>query len=158
MAPCEQRRTPITSLIAMKYCYNCNRVTIGEPFFCNFCGRSYDIKLCPRLHVNPRNAEACSRCGSRELSTPQPKVPFWATFLLFFLSLIPGLLLAIISIAAVLFFVQHLLNSPDMVLALAILQVLLGTLWWGWTQIPLFFREAIHKMLQRRRNDERTPE
>ena len=94
----------------MKYCYNCNRVTIGEPLFCNFCGRSYDIKLCHKLHVNPRYAEACSHCGSRELSTPQPKVPFWATILLFFLSLVPGLLLAILSIAAIAFFVRHLLN------------------------------------------------
>jgi hypothetical protein len=140
----------------MKYCYNCNRVTIGEPLFCNFCGRSYDIKLCPRLHVNPRNAEACSHCGSRELSTPQPKVPFWATILLFFLSLVPGLILAVFSIAAVAFFVQHLLNTPDMLLALAILQILLGMLWWGWTQIPLFFREAIHKMLQRKRDGEKS--
>src|ERR1700738_624453 len=61
----------------MKYCYNCNRATIREPLFCNFCGRSYNIKLCPKLHVNPRNAEPCSHCGSRELSLPQPKVPFW---------------------------------------------------------------------------------
>jgi hypothetical protein len=41
-----------------------------------------------------------------------------------------------------------------MVLALAMLQIILGTLWWGWTQIPLLFRERIHKMLQRRRDDE----
>jgi hypothetical protein len=41
-----------------------------------------------------------------------------------------------------------------MLLALAILQILLGMLWWGWTQIPLFFREAIHKMLQRKRDGE----
>jgi hypothetical protein len=73
---------------------------------------------------------------------------------LFFLSLVPGLLLAIISIAAIVFFFQRLLNSPDMVLALAMLQIILGTLWWGWTQIPLLFRERIHKMLQRRREDE----
>jgi len=138
----------------MKYCYNCNRATIGEPLFCNFCGRSYNIKLCPKLHVNPRNAEACSRCGSRELSTPQPKVPFWATCLLFTLSLIPGLIIAIFSIVAVAFFIDHFLRSPDMLLALTVLQMVLGMLWWGWTEIPLLFRETIHKMLQRRRNDE----
>jgi len=136
----------------MKYCYNCNRVTIGEPLFCNFCGRSYNIKLCSKLHVNPRYAEACSHCGSRELSTPQPKVPFWATILLFLLSVIPGLLLAIFSILAIVFFVRHFLNDSDMFLALAVLQIVLGLLWWGWTQIPLCFRKAIHKMLQRRRN------
>jgi hypothetical protein len=138
----------------MKYCYNCNRATIGEPLFCNFCGRSYNIKLCPKLHVNPRNAEACSHCGSRDLSTPQPKVPFWATILLFFLSVIPGLILSVFSIVAVAFFIRHFLNAPDMLLALTILQLILGVLWWGWTEIPLFSREAIHKMLQRRREGE----
>src|SRR2546427_7721468 len=59
----------------MKYCYECGCTTAGEPLFCNFCGRSYAAKLCPKLHVNPRLAEACSQCGSRDLSTPQPKVP-----------------------------------------------------------------------------------
>jgi hypothetical protein len=138
----------------MRYCYNCNRVTIGDPLFCNFCGRSYNIKLCPKLHVNPRDAEACSRCGNRDLSTPQPKVPFWATFLLVVLSLIPGLILAVFSIVVIRFFIKRFLNSPDMLLALTLLQMVLGMLWWGWTEIPLFFREAIHKMLQRRNMDE----
>lgn len=136
----------------MKYCYNCNRVTIGEPLFCNFCGRSYNVKLCPLRHVNPRNAEACSQCGSRDLSIPQPKVPTWTSVLLFFLSLVPGLFLALISIAFVFFMVKQLLNRPNMFLALAVLQILLAMLWWGWAQIPLFFRSAIHRMLQRRRN------
>lgn len=58
----------------MRYCYHCGRITPGDPLFCNVCGRSFDRKLCPRLHPNPRSAEICSRCGSRELSTPQPKV------------------------------------------------------------------------------------
>ena len=138
----------------MRYCYNCNRATIGDPLFCNFCGRSYNIKLCPKLHVNPRNAEACSRCGSRDLSSPQPKVPFWATFLLVVLSLVPGLVLAVISILAIRFVIEHFLNTPDMLLALTTLQMVLGMLWWGWTEIPLFFREAIHKMLQRRNKGE----
>lgn len=139
----------------MKYCYYCNKVTIGEPLFCNFCGRSYNVKLCPRLHVNPRSAEICSQCASRDLSTPQPKVPVWTSVLLFFLSLVPGLLLAVISIAFVFFMVRQLLNRPDMFLALALLQIVLGFLWWGWMQIPLFFRSAIHRMLQRKRNGKR---
>ena len=62
----------------MKYCYECGRMTGGEPRYCQFCGRTYDVKLCPRRHENPRFAEVCSQCGSRELSTPQPKVsPVW---------------------------------------------------------------------------------
>src|SRR5580700_8399856 len=59
----------------MKYCYQCGHITAGEPLYCNHCGRSYDVKLCPRHHQNPRGAEVCSQCGSRELSTPQPKIP-----------------------------------------------------------------------------------
>jgi hypothetical protein len=57
-----------------------------------------------------------------------------------------------LSIVAVAFFIRHFLNAPDMLLALTILQLILGLLWWGWTEIRLFFREAIHKMLQRRRD------
>jgi hypothetical protein len=30
------------------------------------------VKFCPRLHPNPRGAEFCRRCGSRDLSLPQP--------------------------------------------------------------------------------------
>jgi RNA polymerase subunit RPABC4/transcription elongation factor Spt4 len=138
----------------MRYCYNCNRVTVGEPLFCNFCGRSYNIKLCRKLHVNPRNAEACSRCGSRDLSTPQPKVPYWATFLLVVVSFISGLFLAVFSVIAIRLFIKHLLNSPDVLLALAVLQMVLGMLWWGWAEIPLLFREKVHKMLQRRNKRE----
>jgi hypothetical protein len=77
-----------------------------------------------------------------------------ATILLFFLSVIPGLVLSLFSIVAVAFFIRHFLNAPDMLLALTILQLILGVLWWGWTEIPLFFREGIHKMLQRRRDGE----
>jgi RNA polymerase subunit RPABC4/transcription elongation factor Spt4 len=139
----------------MRYCYNCNRVTIGDPYFCNFCGRSYNTKLCPRMHANPRNAQACSQCGSRDLSTPQPKVPLGASVLLFFLSLLPGFLLAVISITVVFLFLRELLQRPDILLALALLQIILTMLWWGWTQVPLFFRNAIYKMLKRKRDGDR---
>src|SRR5260370_40504573 len=132
----------------MRYCYNCNRVTIGDPLFCNFCGRSYNIKLCPKLHVNPRNAEACSRCGNRDLSMPQPKVPFWATFLLVVLSLIPGLILAVFSIFAITFFIKHFLNTPDMLLPLTIMQMVLVLLCSCGTAIPRSPCNALHKILQ----------
>jgi hypothetical protein len=41
-----------------------------------------------------------------------------------------------------------------MVLGLAVLQILLRMLGWGWTEIPFFSRERIHKMLQERRDVE----
>ena len=138
----------------MKYCYHCDRVTIGEPLFCNFCGRSYDVKLCPRLHVNPRGTRVCSKCGSTELTTPQPRVPFWAQLLLFLLTLVPGLILSLISIGLVVFFFKRFLFSHDMLMGLAAIDFILGTLWWGWTQIPLYFRKTIHRWLQRHDNED----
>ena len=84
----------------MKYCYQCGRVTVGEPLYCNSCGRSYNVKLCPRHHANPRSAEVCAQCGSRDLSTPQPRVPISIRVLAFLLSLGPGLLLVLVSVLA----------------------------------------------------------
>jgi hypothetical protein len=135
----------------MKYCYNCGRITAGEPLFCNSCGRSYDVRLCPRLHVNPRNAEACSQCGSRDFSTPQPKAPLWVPAAQFLLSLVPGLILAILTAAVVGFFVTALLSRPDLVCAAIPLLVALGFLWWVWSKLPAWFRRAIHNLLKRRR-------
>jgi RNA polymerase subunit RPABC4/transcription elongation factor Spt4 len=57
----------------MRFCNNCKKITAGKPPFCNFCARSYNVKLCPRGHTNPRAANACSICGSTELSTPAPQ-------------------------------------------------------------------------------------
>ena len=136
----------------MKYCYNCNHVTAGEPLFCNSCGRSYSVKLCPRMHVNPRTAEVCSQCGSRDLSTPQPRLPLWAPVLQFFLSLIPGLVLGIASVGAVALFIDVLVHRPQMLLSLLPLAIALGILWWLWSLLPPWFRTAIHRMLMRKRN------
>jgi hypothetical protein len=133
-----------------RYCYNCNKITVGEPLFCNFCGRSYNVKLCPRLHTNPRNAEICSQCGSRDLSTPQPKVPFWAPILEFLLRMIPGAVLAALSITAVALFILAILSRPALLFSTALLLAALGFLWWVWSQIPASFRRAIHHLLARR--------
>lgn len=54
----------------MRYCRNCHKFTAGRASYCQFCGRSYGVKLCPRGHRNPRAANACAECGSKELSTP----------------------------------------------------------------------------------------
>lgn len=54
----------------MRFCKSCAKFTAGKPLYCQFCGRSYGVKLCPRGHRNPRAANACSQCGSLDLSTP----------------------------------------------------------------------------------------
>jgi hypothetical protein len=135
----------------MKYCFNCNHMTPGEPLFCNVCGRSYDVKLCPRRHRNPRTAEACSQCGSRDLSIPQPRRPLWAPVLAAVVSAIPGALLGLATLAVLLSALVAIFQRPDMIVSLAILAIPFGILWWMWSQIPAWFRAQVYKLLKRRR-------
>ena len=135
----------------MTYCYNCGHMTAGEPLFCSKCGRTYDVKLCPRLHPNPRNAEVCSKCGSRELSTPQPKVPIALKLLAILIRLGLGLLLFYAS----LYLAIAALQTPQIQKALVALGMLLGCLWWMWSKLPDWFQEAIRSFWKsRRRRDD----
>lgn len=127
----------------MKYCYECGRMTAGEARYCQFCGRTYDVKLCPRRHENPRFAEVCSQCGSRELSTPQPKVsPVWRV-LEFIARVIVGLLIAYV----VLSFVYGMVATPETGNALAALALLLGALFLLWTMLPDWFKRLVRRSL-----------
>ena len=128
----------------MKYCYECGHITTGEPLFCNSCGRSYDVKLCQRLHVNPRSAEVCSQCGSRDLSSPQPKVSFlWRVFG-FLVMVLLGTPLAYAS----LLFLLALLREPSVQEGLVGLGLLLMALWALWSTIPDWLREVIHHSIK----------
>src|SRR5258708_2604370 len=120
----------------MHYCYHCNRITAGEPLFCNFCGRSYDIKLCSRLHPNPRAAEICSQCGSRDLSQPQPRVPFWIKPLLLVLGKLPGIILLGLTVALFIAFLHALLTDPNMQGTIFALGFVLALLWFLYLQLP----------------------
>jgi hypothetical protein len=130
----------------MKYCYQCGRMTAGEPLFCNHCGRSYDVKLCPRQHVNPRSAECCSQCGSRELSTPQPKIPMYLRLLALLARLGLGLLLFYASLSVAV----ALLRDPRIQQSLIVFALLLVVLWILWSKLPDWFREAIRAFWQNR--------
>jgi hypothetical protein len=130
----------------MRHCYHCGRVTSGEPLFCNFCGRSYDVKLCPRLHANPRYATVCSLCGSRELSTPQPKVSLWWKVLGFLLQIVCGVVLVYLSLS---FFVD-LLKTPMVQAGLLGLGLLLLIMWALWMMLPEWFRKLIGRALKRK--------
>jgi hypothetical protein len=140
----------------MKYCYECGRMTPGKPLYCNYCGRSYDLKLCPRHHPNPRIAELCSQCGSRELSTPQPKVPVWWRILEWLTRMFVGAFLMVLSAILLFEFLIAVLQSPAGQSAVIVLAILLGVLWWLWTLLPDWFRKLIKKSFERRRqSDER---
>lgn len=140
----------------MRYCFNCNRITPGEPLFCNFCGRSYDVKLCPRRHVNSRTAEVCSQCGSRDLSTPQPRRPVWAPLLGFILWAVPGVVLGFGSLLVLIAVFIVVLQHPEKIIALILLAVPFGILWSMWSEIPSWFRTWIYRLLKRRRERHET--
>jgi hypothetical protein len=89
--------------------------------------------------------------GSRDLSTPQPKVPFWAPILEFILSLVPGVILTALSLAGIVFFLHQLFQRPEMLFSAVMLLIALGILWWMWGQIPQWLRSAIYRMLKRKR-------
>ena len=132
------------------YCYNCGHLTPGEPAFCNYCGRSYDVKRCPRMHSNPRGADVCSKCGSRELSRPQPKVPAALKLLAILIRLGLGLLL----VCATLAFLIALARSPQFQRTFVGFGLLLLALWIVWTKLPDWLQDALRHTVRRRRNDD----
>lgn len=138
----------------MRYCHQCHRVTAGQPMFCNFCGRSYDFKLCPSRHPNSRSAEICSQCGSRELSTPHPRVPLWLTPLLILLSAIPGLLLFALTILFFIGFVTALAQSPQLQFQFLIVGFVIALLWYLYMHLPQFLRHFITKLIKRSNGDD----
>jgi hypothetical protein len=138
--------------ILMKFCYQCGRATAGNPLFCSKCGRSYDVKLCPRLHRNSRYAKVCSQCGSRELSQPQAAVSFWWKLLEFLAQVVFGVLLVYVSLAGLI----ALLRTREVQAGLVVFGILLGILWWLWSLLPEWFRKLVIRSIKRKeQNHER---
>lgn len=139
----------------MKFCYGCGHTTPGQPFFCNHCGLSYEFKVCPRMHQNPRWAEACSRCGSRNLSTPQPRVPWHWRVIGVAIFVATGVPLLVASIGFLLGLGSlHLLGKPLSFVA-AVQILLIGALWGLWSTLPHVLRATIVRLLRRRRYRDR---
>ena len=133
----------------MRYCYGCGHTTPGEPLFCNSCGRSYDAKLCPRLHINPRLAEACSRCGNRDLSTPQPRVPLGWRIFAFLTQFGSGIFLGVATLGLVLQLLKSLRADFEIRQSQVILVLFFVALWSAWSILPSWFRRATYRSMQR---------
>ncbi len=114
----------------MRYCYHCHRMTSGDPLFCGFCARTYDAKLCPRRHRNPVTVEVCSECGSRDLSLPQPRGPWWLNLFLRSLILLAGLVLLIATLFFLIHWIEQLLTAPQPIEVEPLLLALLAGLIW----------------------------
>lgn len=135
----------------MKFCYECGRTTPGEPRFCNACGRSYDLKFCPRFHANQRSAEACAQCGSRELSRPQPKLSAGWRLLEWLVMALTGIPLAILTAILGLGVLVALIQGRRGKEVLLLSASLLTLLWSLWTYLPHCFRRLVRKSFLRRK-------
>ena len=120
----------------MRYCHNCHKVTTGEPLYCHACGSTYDAKLCPARHINPRWATVCSACGSRDLSTPAPRVPWSLKALLLLGSLVPGVVLVLLLVLVAVGIFREVLTNQAIQGQLVATMVILALLWWLWMQLP----------------------
>lgn len=85
----------------MRYCPYCHRINTGHPLICRFCGRTWYIRLCSRLHENPYNAVRCGQCGDTNLSQTVGRRPWliiafksllWFILILFVYDIITGFL------------------------------------------------------------------
>ena len=135
----------------MKFCYECGKASAGDPPFCSKCGRSYDVRLCPRMHKNSRFAKACSQCGSREFSEPQPQVSLWWKVLEFVLKTGFGIFLVFVSLIVL----SDLMRRPEVQAGLIVVSILIGLLWWAWSQLPEWFRKIVSRSLRRRKETDR---
>jgi RNA polymerase subunit RPABC4/transcription elongation factor Spt4 len=142
----------------MRLCTNCHRITVGKPLFCNRCGSSYNVKLCSRLHVNPRAAKICSQCGSKDLSTPQPKASLLLRPFVFLLGLGPGFLFLAAAGIYLAFYIHKLFTDPNGLLPLMCLGFLLGLLLLVWMMLPKGLRGLLggigRLIFRRKRRDD----
>jgi uncharacterized membrane protein YvbJ len=137
--------------IPMKFCYQCGKASAGDPLFCTKCGRTFDVRLCPRLHKNSRFAKACSQCGSRELSQAQPQVSVWWKVMEFMAKVALGLFLVYVSLAVLI----DLLQRPQVQIGVFIIAILVGLLWWLWLQLPEWFRKIVWRSKRKEHERER---
>ncbi|MBA3914242.1 MAG: hypothetical protein H0X25_10435 [Acidobacteriales bacterium] len=119
----------------MRYCHNCRHITTGKDPYCNQCGSTYNVRLCPRMHANPRAAKACSQCGATDLSTPAPKTPLYAKPFVLLLGIGPGIFLLLALCVYVVYFGYRLLQNPNNLLPLMLVGFGLGLLLYMWMSL-----------------------
>ena len=82
----------------MRYCSFCRRINPGKPVHCQYCGRTFGVRICHHCREgNPREALVCRNCGSAELSETSKPLPSWLVFIkvlfwIFILTLILGII------------------------------------------------------------------
>jgi|SRR6185312_13783030 len=134
----------------MRYCFSCRKITSGSPAYCNFCGHSYDVKLCNRGHTNPRLAEVCSVCGSHSLSLPQAR---GGSLLKAVFTIGLGLTFAALLIGTLAFcgiFLRTLIQNPNGLLPLMLVGLALGLVWLIWMSLASALRRLLFGQSKRK--------
>jgi|ERR1051326_5600285 hypothetical protein len=119
----------------MRRCTNCFRFHPGSPTHCSQCGRTFNVRICSRGHVNHRNVQFCTQCGSADLSTPAPPASLTQRLGALTLYVFSGLTAIVVGLTGVLALLD--LISTDVILVpLAKLLFMLGLLYWATTLLP----------------------
>jgi len=137
----------------MRYCTQCHHITLGKALFCNVCGSSYDVKLCPSRHVNPRTAAVCSQCGSHDLSTPAPRVSPWVRIVLWSAPVLAGLLLILLSLLALAALLDVVVSSQEVPPKLAAGVLLLAGLWLCYLHFTISLKGLFHTIWRNAKKD-----
>ncbi len=117
----------------MRYCGFCKRMNPDKPLYCQFCGRTFGVKVCKHCReVNPLEALRCRKCGSSELSDPSGPSPSWPVYL----NVLCGILAFILIIG--------LIRNLELLLPLF---VVIGLLCLGFLFMPPIIRKLLQRVL-----------
>ncbi len=119
----------------MRRCTSCFRFYPGNPIFCSYCGRSFDVRICSRGHRNPRGAQFCTECGSADLSTPTPPASLLHRLSGAVLYLFVALFLCLVMVSIV-FSVLESIDWSRLSGPMVSLLLMLGFLYWTTTLLP----------------------
>ena len=139
----------------MRYCHNCRHITSGDPLYCQFCGFTFDAKLCPSRHLNPRSAVVCSQCGSRDLSNPAPRLPVWLAPMAYFLVALPGVVLALVLVMLAIGIGNAILTNQQVQSQLVALLLVFALAWFVYIHLPHFVKDLFRSLWRRKKKDSR---
>jgi hypothetical protein len=106
------------------------------------------VRLCPRLHSNPRHAIVCSECGSRELTTPQPRLPFWIPAILFLLTFLPGAVLLSITSLYFIAYIYVLFVRPALIFRFMLFGLPIGLIWLVYMELQTVIRLTVLRKIR----------
>ena len=125
----------------MRYCPYCHRLNAGRPRLCFYCGRTWHVRLCPRGHENPPDAQFCGSCGSADLTETAGPVPWWLWLIR--ISIIGLFVLLIASLGDI----QFRLTEQQLTYVIAIF-ILLFAIHMALSQIPGPVRRIVQSMIR----------